>query len=174
MVLRAWIRSSWMGLSAWTIVYALGRPRAKKKKRSCTQAHSWTPFIHQFMMDHPSYAIILQIHTFNLPKILEKPPFTLPLSTFKSSRKISDLHGMYHSKQGYALCMYIRLLLLLSGYLTGSISQDVKPRWWIVFMCDVRCKVQVLKCVCTSIRAYLYPFVPTRKNWHHTSCWTWA
>ena len=27
---------------------------------------------------------------------------------------------------------------------------------------------------CTCIRAYLYPFVPTRKNWHHTSCWTWA
>ena len=25
-----------------------------------------------------------------------------------------------------------------------------------------------------AIRAYLYPFVPTRKNWHHTSCWTWA
>ena len=48
------------------------------KKRSCTQSHSWTPFIHQFMMDHPSYAIILQIHTFNLPKIHEKQPFILP------------------------------------------------------------------------------------------------
>ena len=61
-----------------------------------------------FMMDHSSYTIILQIHTFNLPKILEKPPFILPLSTFKSSRKICDLLGMYHSKQGCALCMYIR------------------------------------------------------------------
>ena len=79
------------------------------KKRSCTQSHSWTPFIHQLMMDHPSYAIILQIHTFNLPKIHEKPPFILPLSTFKSSRKIGDLHGVYHSKQGCGLCVYIRL-----------------------------------------------------------------
>ena len=43
--------------------------------------------------------IILQIHTFNLPKLHEKPPFILPLSTFKSSRKIGDLLGMYHSKQ---------------------------------------------------------------------------
>ena len=79
------------------------------KKRSCTQSHSWTPFIHQFMMDHHSYAIILQIHTFNLPKIHKKPPFILPLSTFKSSRKIGDLLGMCHSKQGCALCVYIRL-----------------------------------------------------------------
>ena len=101
---KKWIRGSWMGLSAWTIVYARGH-----KKRSCTQSHSWTPFIHQFMMDHPSYAIILQIHTFNLPKIHEKPPFILPLSTFKSYRKIGDLLGMYHSRQGCALCVYIRL-----------------------------------------------------------------
>ena len=33
----------------------------------------------------------------------------MPLSTFKSSRKIGDLLGMYHSKQGCALCVYIRL-----------------------------------------------------------------
>ena len=50
------------------------------KKRSCTQSHSWTPFIHQFMMDHPSYAIILQIHIFNLPKVLEKT--TIYIATF--------------------------------------------------------------------------------------------
>ena len=67
------------------------------------------PFIHQFMMDHPSYAVILQIHAFKLRKIHEKPPFILPLSTFKSSSKIGDLLGMYHLKQGCALCVYIRL-----------------------------------------------------------------
>ena len=104
----AWFRGSWMGLSAWTIVYARGRSRGHKK-RSCTQSHSWTPFIHQFMMDHPSCAIILQIHTLTLPKIHEKPPFILPLSTFKSSCQIGDLLVMYHSKQGCALCVYIRL-----------------------------------------------------------------
>ena len=65
--------------------------------------------VHQFMMDQPSYAIILQIHTFNLPKMHEKPPFILPLSTFKSSHKIGDLLGMNHSKQGCALRVYIRL-----------------------------------------------------------------
>ena len=77
------------------------------KKHSCTQSHSWTPFIHQFMMDHPSYAIILQIHTFNLPKTHEKSPFILPLSTFKSFCKISDLLGMYQTKQGVrCVCTY--------------------------------------------------------------------
>ena len=63
MGLSAWIRGSWMGLSAWTIVYARGH-----KKRSCTQSHSWTPFIHQFMMDHPSYAIICRF----IPLIFQK------------------------------------------------------------------------------------------------------
>ena len=82
-------------------------PRAQPEgiKKFMHSSPFMNPFIHQFMIDHPSYAIILQIHTFNLPKILEKPPFTLPLSTFESSRKIGDLHGMYHSKQGCALCM---------------------------------------------------------------------
>ena len=47
--------------------------------------------------------------TFNLPKIHKKPPFILPLSTFESSHQISDLLGMYHSKQGCALCVYIHL-----------------------------------------------------------------
>ena len=40
-----------MGLSEWTLVYARG--------------HKKILLIHQFMMDHPFYAIILQIHTFN-------------------------------------------------------------------------------------------------------------
>ena len=120
-------RGSWMRLRAMNFValgYKLGvhewdwvherlfMPEGAArghKKRSCTQSHSWTPFIHQFMMDHPSYAIILQIHTLNLPKIHEKSPFILPPSTFKSSRKIGDLLGIYHSKQGCALCVYIRL-----------------------------------------------------------------
>ena len=45
----------------------------------------------------------------NLPKIHEKPPFTLPLSAFKCPRKIGNLLGMNHSKHGCALCVYIRL-----------------------------------------------------------------
>ena len=42
-------------------------------------------------------------------KIHKKPPFILPLSTVKSSRKIDDLLGLYHSKQRCVLCVYIRL-----------------------------------------------------------------
>ena len=68
--------SSNLGVHEWDWVHErLFMPEGAArghKKRSCTQSHSWTPFIHQCMMDHPSYAIILQIHTFNLPKIHEK------------------------------------------------------------------------------------------------------
>ena len=96
------------------------------KQRSCTQSHSWTLFIHQFMMDHPSYAIILQIHTFNLPKIHENPPFILPLSTFKSSRKIGDLLGMYQIStnidywQGHERNLYMVTCGLLTNHRHGN------------------------------------------------------
>ena len=85
-------------------------PRAPKgAARGHKNVHALNP-IHEsrslHMMDHPSYAIILQIHTFNLPKMHEKPPFILPVSTFKSSRKIGDLLGIYHSKRVCVVCLH--------------------------------------------------------------------
>ena len=60
--------------------------------------------------NHPSYAIILQIHTFNLPKIHENHPLYWHFLHLKVPKKIGDLFGTYHSKQGCALCVYIRLV----------------------------------------------------------------
>ena len=78
------------GIERMNVFYALGR--------------------NQFMMDHPSYAIIFQIHTFNLPKIHKKRRLYCHFPYLKVPVKIGDLMlGMYHSKQGCALCVYIRL-----------------------------------------------------------------
>ena len=51
--------------------------------------HSWTPFIHHYMIDHPSHAIILQIHTFNLPKIHEKAIIAKASSHLSYSTRIT-------------------------------------------------------------------------------------
>ena len=46
-------------------------------------------YVHIIMIDHPSYAIILQIHTVNLPKLCEKATISAASSHISCSTKFT-------------------------------------------------------------------------------------
>ena len=93
------IRGSWMGLSAWTI------PEGIKNVHALNPIHEPRSYISLWrtILHTPLFCrlipLIFQKQTKNYHSYCHFPHF--------SSRKIGDLLGMYHSKQGCALCVYI-------------------------------------------------------------------